>query len=102
MLDSANWSYYLEKPDGNKVYFMDETFVHDDRLNLNMYISIAEDGSRIKLLRDYYSQTFIIRTISGVEYSFSPNGRLDEIYVIDKNTTFFIEYINSTPKKSIT
>ncbi|HBP25376.1 MAG TPA: hypothetical protein DD618_00260 [Acholeplasmatales bacterium] len=97
--DSSNGSYYLQKPDGNKVYFMDETFAHDDRLDLSMYISIAEDGSKQKLIRDYYNDTLLIRTTTGVEYYFSPNGRLFKIDVIDKNATLFIEYINSTSQK---
>ncbi len=99
--DSVSNRYYLFKPDGNKVYFMNETceLVYS---GVEKCESIAEDGSRMLMVRNTYlgnNQNFRIATKSDIEYNFDSKGRLTSIRNIKTNHYLRVYYIDSTSNK---
>ncbi|NLK12396.1 MAG: DNRLRE domain-containing protein [Candidatus Phytoplasma sp.] len=85
-LDSNLMQYYLQTPDGNKVYFH---LLSTDSLEYPYQWdnSIAEDGSRWELYQEFYQGSLNYATINTPEkirYEFDNLGRL--IYIRDTNT----------------
>ncbi|MFH5882575.1 RHS repeat-associated core domain-containing protein [Liberiplasma polymorphum] len=81
--DTFSNSYYMLKPDGNKVHFMNESCEHVADGDFKC-LSIAEDGSRMELERWYYYHTgenliMSLTTTTGLKYYFNGNGRLTRI-----------------------
>ncbi|MDX9691895.1 MAG: DNRLRE domain-containing protein, partial [Acholeplasmataceae bacterium] len=101
--DSVSSLYYLHKPDGNKVYFVNSecTFVY---ASIYLCKSISEDGSRMIFERyTNESQTVNISmkvdTIEGIEYNFDNTGRLSSIRNKKNNHSLWIYYVDSTSAK---
>jgi RHS repeat-associated protein len=94
-------SYYLIKPDGNKVYF--SLYYYDEIYSgTTMYQYISEDGSRMKLTRIEDSgstRDYVIETASELSYSFNNNGRLTTIKNLQTHHEINVYYIDSTSQK---
>ncbi|MDF2700128.1 MAG: wapA1, partial [Haloplasmataceae bacterium] len=101
-LDTTSNKYYMFKPDGNKVYFMNESCSPEYYGSTNFNCtSISEDGSRIILKRSYnsYGNTTIqITTKSDFDFNFDSGGRLISIRDIKTNRYIRIYYIDSSLK----
>lgn len=98
ILDTSISKYYMLKPDGNKVYFANESYESLYYGHVK-YTSIAEDGSRMVLERNTYYGSFQstkITTKSDLEYNFSSIGRLTTIRNIQNNNYLRVYYIDSS------
>jgi YD repeat-containing protein len=93
--------YYIHKPDGNKVYFMNNVCTQTSYYTQSCK-SISEDGSRMVLDRFTYNsqnQSMKVTTISNLEYNFNGLGRLSSIRNTKTNHSLVIAYIDTTSLK---
>jgi RHS repeat-associated protein len=99
--DSTSSLYYMHKPDGNKIYFMNNVCTvvsyYDQQCT-----AIAEDGSgmvleRLTVLGQNYNMK--VTTTSDLEYNFNGSGRLSSIRNIKTNHSLGIAYIDTTSLK---
>jgi hypothetical protein len=96
--DSSINLYYMHKPDGNKIYFMNNvcTLVYP---GVESCKSIAEDGSRMELERmtNYgQNQSMSVTTTSGLKYNFNAAGRLSSIHNTKTQHSLSVYYVDST------
>ncbi len=99
--DSNTNSYYLSKPDGNKIYFVNETGVEVYQ-GCFEYTSMAEDGSLMILRRNttYGSDSsYSITTSNDLVYYFNSSGRLYRVKNDKTQHKIDITYIDSTSQK---
>ncbi|QVK19278.1 DNRLRE domain-containing protein [Mycoplasmatota bacterium] len=99
--DSVSNKYYLLKPDGDKVFYMNENC---EQVSSATYScdAISEDGSRMLMERNIYNGSnldFQITTKSDIEYNFDSTGRLENIRNVKTNHYIRVYYIDSTSKK---
>jgi len=93
--------YYMHKPDGNKVYFMNEVCTQTSYYTQSCK-SISEDGSRMVLDRFTYNsqnQSMKVTTMADLEYNFNGVGRLSSIRNTKTNHSLVIAYIDTTSLK---
>lgn len=99
--DNSLSLYYMHKPDGNKIYFMNDVCTTISSA-VKRCKSISEDGSRMVLERITYfdqDQSMKVSTISDLEYNFNGAGRLTSIRNTKTNHTLGIAYIDTTSLK---
>ncbi|MBU1020415.1 MAG: DNRLRE domain-containing protein, partial [Firmicutes bacterium] len=99
--DSPTGLYYMHKPDGNKIFFMNNecSLVFSD---VESCKSIAEDGSRMSLERMTYfgqNESMKITTMSNIEYIFNGAGRLSSIINTKNNHSLMVYYVDTTSLK---
>ena len=99
--DSTTGLYYMQKPDGDRIFFMNESheLVYP---GVYEYTSIAEDGSRMAL--KWYVEygepgTFFVTTTSDINYYFDSNSRLSSIRNMKTYHDLYVNYIDSTSQK---
>ena len=96
--DSTTGSYYMHKPDGNKVYFMNNNCT----IQYSSYEScksISEDGSRMILERLTDAGQFVstkVTTKTDIEYNFNSSGRLISIRNTKTDHSIWIYYVDSS------
>ncbi|KFZ27348.1 MAG: tRNA3(Ser)-specific nuclease WapA precursor [Candidatus Izimaplasma bacterium HR2] len=101
LTDSVSGKYYMQNPDGNKIYFMNEECV-TVYSGVQQCTSISEDGSRMILERNTYlgaNQSMNIVTISNLKYNFNSSGRLTNIYNLKTQHYIRVYYIDTTSQK---
>jgi RHS repeat-associated protein len=99
--DSTASTYYMHKPDGNKIYFMNNVCTQTSYYTQSCK-SIAEDGSGMILERITYlgqNSSMKVTTKSNIEYSFNNLGRLSIVKNTKTNHSIWIHYIDSTSLK---
>jgi RHS repeat-associated protein len=99
--DDNTGIYFLLKPDGNKVFFVNEVseYVYS---RVYKYDTIAEDGSRMEMVRYTYQgnpSSYRITTTDHVQYQFDSKGRLTTISNIKTGHSINVYYIDSTSIK---
>ncbi|NLK13118.1 MAG: DNRLRE domain-containing protein, partial [Candidatus Phytoplasma sp.] len=104
LLDNNVNQYYLETPDGNKVYFHN-TYSDQSEYPYQWDYSLAEDGSRWELFQEFYQGSLTYATITTperIKYEFDHLGRLSQ--VIDQNTyhSIRINYLSGDMISGIT
>ncbi|MDO9628748.1 MAG: DNRLRE domain-containing protein [Acholeplasmataceae bacterium] len=99
--DSTSSLYYIHKPDGNKIYFMNNVCTQTSYYTQSCK-SISEDGSRMVLERFTYNSqnsSMKVTTISDLEYNFNGLGRLSSIRNTKTDHSLIINYVDTTSLK---
>ncbi|MCV2231780.1 DNRLRE domain-containing protein [Acholeplasma manati] len=99
--DSTFYLYYLINPDGNKIYFMNETCVSVNSAMLEC-TSTAENGSGYKLVRQSTNgqlDGYVIKTQVDIEYHFDITGRLTKVHNPKKLLSIWVNYIDTSSLK---